>query len=390
MRVGIDASNLRGGGTTTHLIELLRAANPPEFGFHEVFVWAGSAVLNKIEDRHWLRKSPQQLLEQAANPYSDRRHLHRAYWQRFRLRKLAELVKCDVLFVPGGMDNSGFHPIVTMSRNMLPFDSGEASRYGWSLSRLRLWILRRLQTRTFRNADGLIFLTAYARDVVSQVARITGPKTTVIPHGVSQKFSFPPRKQRDLSEYSFSQPFRVLYVSTVDMYKHQWHVAEAIAQLRTAGFPVALDLVGPAYQAGLQRLTKKLNSLGASSNFVQYRGAVPYDVLHNLYKKADLKVFASSCENMPNILLEAMAAGLPIACSKSGPMPEVLGDAGVYFDPESPHEIAEAIETLIRSPQLRARDAAVGFERAQQYSWKRCASETFAFLAECARRYHGR
>jgi glycosyltransferase involved in cell wall biosynthesis len=390
MRVGIDASNLRGGGTTTHLIELLRAANPPEFGFHEVFVWAGSAVLNKIEDRQWLRKSPQQLLEQAANPYSDRRHLQRAYWQRFRLRKLAESVGCDVLFVPGGMDNSGFHPIVTMSRNMLPFDPGEASRYGWSLSRLRLWILRRLQTRTFRNADGLIFLTAYARDVVSQVARITRPKTTVIPHGVSQKFSFPPRKQRDLSEYSFSQPIRVLYVSTVDMYKHQWHVAEAIAQLRTAGFPVALDLVGPAYQAGLQRLTKKLNSLGASSNLVQYRGAVPYDVLHNLYKTADLKVFASSCENMPNILLEAMAAGLPIACSKSGPMPEVLGDAGVYFDPESPHEIAEAIETLVRSPQLRARNAAVGFERSQQYSWKRCASETFAFLAECARRYHGR
>jgi hypothetical protein len=50
--------------------------------------------------------------------------LHRAYWQRFRLPKLAKLAKCDVLFVPGGMDNSGFHPLVTMSRNMLPFDSG--------------------------------------------------------------------------------------------------------------------------------------------------------------------------------------------------------------------------------------------------------------------------
>ena len=386
MRVGIDASNIRAGGTATHLIELLRAADPADSGFHEVLVWAGSAVLNKIEDRQWLRKSPQQLLEQAANPFKDRRHLLRAYWQRFRLRKLAELAKCDVLFVPGGLDSSGFHPIVTMSRNMLPFDFGEAGRYGWSLSRLRLWILRRLQTSTFQRADGLIFLTAYARETVSRTARIKSPMTRVIPHGVSSRFSFPPREQRDLSEYSPGNPFRVLYVSTVNLYKHQWHVVEAIAQLRAAGFPVALDLVGPAFQPGLQKLTKKLNSLDSSSDFVRYRGAVPYDVLHDLYRQADLKVFASSCENMPNILLEAMAAGLPIACSKSGPMPEVLGDAGVYFDPESPDEIAKAIETLIRSPQMRARNAALGYERAQQYSWKRCASETFAFLAECARR----
>jgi glycosyltransferase involved in cell wall biosynthesis len=386
MRVGIDASNLRAGGTATHLIELLRAANPADFGFQEVLVWAGSAVLSRIEDRPWLKKSPQQLLEQAANPFRDRRHLLRAYWQRFRLRKLAESARCDVLFVPGGLDSSGFHPIVTMSRNMLPFDAGEASRYGWSLSRLRLWILRRLQTRTFQHADGLIFLTGYARDTVSRVARIKVPKVRVIPHGVSPRFSFPPREQRDISAYSPAEPFRVLYVSTVNLYKHQWHVVEAIAQLRATGFPVALDLVGPAFQPGLQRLTKKLQSLETSSDFVRYRGAVPYDALHDLYQQADLKVFASSCENMPNILLEAMAAGLPIACSKSGPMPEVLGDAGVYFDPERPEEIAKAIETLIRSPQLRARNAAMGFERAHQYSWTRCASDTFAFLAECARR----
>ena len=386
MRVGIDASNLRGGGgTATHLIELLKAAKPVDHGFDEVFVWAGSAVLSKLEDRAWLRKSPQQLLEQAANPFRDRRQLLRAYWQRFRLRKLAEQARCDVLFVPGGLDTSGFHPLVTMSRNLLPFDFGEARRYGWSPARLRLWILRLLQTRTFRHADGLIFLTEYARAVVSGVAHLNGLRTMVIPHGVSPRFSLPPRVQRDLREYSFSKPFRVLYVSTVNVYKHQWHVVEAIAQLRAAGFPLALDLVGPAYPAGLRRLTQQLQSSNASSDYVQYRGAVPYYVLHHLYGKADLKVFASSCENMPNILLEAMAAGLPIACSRSGPMPEILGDAGVYFDPEKPEEIAKAIETLIRSPELRARNAVMGFERAQQYSWERCASETFAFLAKCAR-----
>src|SRR5262249_3464597 len=95
--------------------------------------------------------------------------------------------------------------------------------------------------------------------------------------------------------------------------------------------------------------------------------------------------FASSCENMPNILLEAMSAGLPIACSKLGPMPEVLGDAGEYFDPENPAEIAVAIEKLVRSPDLRERNAALAVGRSQQLSWERCARETFSFLAECVR-----
>jgi glycosyltransferase involved in cell wall biosynthesis len=388
MRVGIDASNIRAGGTTTHLIELLRAADPPQFGCDEVVVWGGTAVLKRIEERPWLRKITHPLLEQAANPYRDRRHLQRAFWQRFLLRRLLVERKCDVLLVPGGMDNSGFHPLVTMSRNMLVFDRVEAARYGWSLPRLRLWLLQRLQSRTFRRADGMIFLTEYARSVVAPIAGISAAKTTVVPHGVSYKFSFPPRSQRDISEYSTANPYRILYVSTVDMYKHQWHVAQAMVQLRAAGFPVACDLVGPAYPAGMQRLTQKLQELEAPADVVRYVGAVPYDRLHELYAHADMKVFASSCENMPNILLEAMSAGLPIACSRRGPMPEILGDAGVYFDPENPTEICAAITELLRSPELRARNAARGFELSQQYSWQRCAGETFGFLAQCARNYY--
>ena len=80
-------------------------------------------------------------------------------------------------------------------------------------------------------------------------------------------------------------------------------------------------------------------------------GFVPHDDLPSLLAGADLFVFASSCENMPNTLVEAMAIGLPIACSDRGPMPEVLRDGGVYFDPENPESIAAAIETLIRDPE---------------------------------------
>ena len=79
---------------------------------------------------------------------------------------------------------------------------------------------------------------------------------------------------------------------------------------------------------------------------------------------------------MPNILLEAMAAGLPIASSNRGPMPEILGESGVYFDPEQPEQIAAALEELLRDPSLRAHRAQAAYERAATYSWRRCAGET--------------
>jgi glycosyltransferase involved in cell wall biosynthesis len=106
--------------------------------------------------------------------------------------------------------------------------------------------------------------------------------------------------------------------------------------------------------------------------------------LHDIYSAADGAVFASSCESLPNILLEAMASGLPNAASGLGPMPEVLGDAGIYFDPRDPGSIAATLRTLIEDERLRAELVTRGHCRAVQYSWARCASETFSFIREIA------
>jgi len=63
-------------------------------------------------------------------------------------------------------------------------------------------------------------------------------------------------------------------------------------------------------------------------------------------------------------------------------MPEVLADGGVYFDPEDADSIAEAIEQIVQSPALRLAIAQRAKVLSQQYNWKRCADETWAFVAE--------
>lgn len=381
MILGIDASNIRSGGGVTHLSELLQAANPQSFEFFKVIVWSKRSTLDRIPDKHWLEKIHLKIFEKSI--------MHRMLWQRFQLSQMAQKSGCDVLFVPGGSFSGNFSPIVTMSRNLLPFEWKELFRYGVSLFTIKLLLLRYTQSKTFKNANGLIFLTKYAQNAVSKVMLEGNFKNiSVIPHGINQSFLGLPHSQKAISEYTSEYPFRILYVSIIDVYKHQWHVAEAVAKLRQKNFPVELILVGPSLPRALKWLQTTLDRVDPAREFIRYVGPVPHEQLHKQYAQADLCLFASSCENMPNILLEGMASGLPIACSNKGPMPEVLGDAGVYFDPENPEDIAQALVTLIESPELRTRMAKASFQRVQAYSWEQCAKETFEFLANVARDFN--
>jgi glycosyltransferase involved in cell wall biosynthesis len=373
MKLGIDASNLRAGGGVTHLTELLYAADPSVCGFSSIIVWGGRDTLQHLEDRSWLEKCHLPVLDKGL-PF-------RAYWQRFLLSGLARQAGCDVLFAPGGTYAGSFHPAVTMSRNLLPFEWGELKRYGMSMMALKWLVLRLVQSHSFTNVDGMIFLTQYARDTVTTEIGKELENTATIPHGINPRFSFPPRHQRLVGDYEDKKPFRIVYVSAIDWYKHQWNAVEAVAQLRKEGFPVTLDLVGPSYAPALARLTATFKRVDPDGEFAFYSGSVPHAEIHSRYASADLCLFASSCENMPNILLEGMASGLPIACSNRGPMPEILQDAGLYFDPESPSDIANAIRKFIVLPELREEKANLSFALVQQYSWRRCADETFDFLA---------
>jgi glycosyltransferase involved in cell wall biosynthesis len=240
-------------------------------------------------------------------------------------------------------------------------------------------LLRFTQARTFRKANGVVFLSEYAKSAVLKVVPDIRGEMATISHGVNPRFSLRPRIQRSPADFTADRPCRVLYVSSVDVYKHQWHVTRAVAQLRAEGMQIDLDLVGPS-GPGMPRLREELGAVDPQGAFVHYRGEVPYEMLHELYGSADIAVFASSCETFGNILLEAMSAGLPIACADRSALPEVLGEAGVYFDPERPDDIALALRVLIESPSLRAEKAQAAFQRAQCFSWERCAKETFDFL----------
>jgi len=375
--IGIDASNIRGGGGRTHLIELLNAADPVRHNFSEVYVWGSRETLLKLPNYSWLKKR--------WSPALDGNLLSRTFWQKFSLATVARKAGCNILFVPGGSFSLSFQPIVTMSQNTLPFEWRELRRYGISLITLKLLLLRYIQSRSFRLADGVIFLTDYAK---KGVLCVTGPlngHTTMIPHGLNPRFLVSQEVLSARKQPKTCESVRLIYVSIIDQYKHQRHVVEGVAKARAlSGLDLQLDLVGPAYAPALSTLNAAITKHDPKRNWAHYRGAIDYQELHTLYKQAHVGIWASTCETFGLILVETMAAGLPILSSDRGPAREVLGDSGLYFDPEQPDSLCSALLDLLGSEEKMHALANAAHVNARNYSWERCADETFAFIRRVA------
>jgi glycosyltransferase involved in cell wall biosynthesis len=245
-------------------------------------------------------------------------------------------------------------------------------------------MLRQLQVRSFKKADGVIFLTKYARDTISQWLEQVQNLNALIPHGIEPRFAADVNSQLSVENYSLEKPFTFLYVSILMPYKHQIEVARAASLLRGAGCPLRMKFIGMAWGSYGRQFRKILTELDPKNEFLIWDGGVSFDSIHSYYKESNAFVFASSCENLPNILIEAMANGLPIVCSNCGPMPEVLKDAGIYFDPSKPQDIAKAMSVLINNSSLRERIAFLAKKQSLLYSWERCAKDTFEFIEAVA------
>ncbi len=376
--VAIDASRNRSGGAKAHLLGVLEAVDPREHGVAGVHLWSTAELVRALPDRPWLTKhSPAALAGSLPQ---------QLWWQARQLSTELRAAGCDILLSTDAGTVCHHHPNVVMSRDMLSFEGREMYRYPLlSFARTRLELLKHMQVASLRRAEGAVFLTEYAARVIQG---FSGPlaNVRVIPHGVSESFRGVARAQ-DPDEPA--RELRCLYVSNADLYKHQWHVIRAVARLRREGLKVRLALLGGGQGPAQALMEQALAEEDPERRFVDVLGAVPHDQIPRHLAQADLFLFASSCENMPNTLLEGMAAGLPIASSNRGPMPEILQDAGTYFDPEDPASIARALAPLVRDARLRAELAKKALALAARYSWRRCAEETWSFLVEVWRRQRG-
>lgn len=370
MVLGIDATTLGSGGFQRHLVEILRNYGSRNNEFESIKIWGPGIVLKQIPNSVYIEKISHPLLN--GNLFS------RFLWKLLFRDSSFKNENIDVLLDPTGFYTGNFHPYVTMSRNMLIFDRKEQQRFGFSFLRFKFIFLGLIQRKSFNNSDAIIFISEYSMKFISKLVDLRKKKTVIIHHGVSPIFINKPKIQYQIDYYSVANPFKILYVSSFFSYKHQNKVLECIIRLRNKGYPITIQFIG---NVGQKSFSDHLEiKIQMNSDFVFWEKNISLEEIVKYYHASDCFIFASSCENMPNILIEAMASGLPIICSNYNPMPEFLQEAGLYFDPENVDQLESSLQLMIDDFRLRTILSSKSFNIAKNFNWTTCADRTFELL----------
>ena len=373
MRILLNALSARQGGGQTYVSSLLNFF-PVECAA-EIFVLAPDTLLLPTQRDNIKRIPVNWPVENC---------LVRAAWERLCLPRLARQLRADVLFCPGGIIGSRVPKgckTVTTFQNMLAIDLKGRRQFPLGYIRFRLWVLEKVMLRSMIRSDLVIFISEFGREVVNGRANRPIKNVVVIPHGISNSF----RNRLAVGSHRpewLPRGDYLLYVSTIDFYKAQVEVVRAYARLKSLrATSEKLVLAGPeSPDYGLMvRNEIRRNSLDGDVMLV---GNIPYEQMPGLYQHALVNIFASECENCPNILLEALAAGRPVFSSNLPPMTELAGDAAVYFDPKSPEELGEKLASVLTDADQMRTLAVAADERSRLYDWSSAARVTWQAIQQ--------
>ena len=183
----------------------------------------------------------------------------------------------------------------------------------------------------------------------------------------------------------------ILYVGGISPHKNLHTLVTAFASWhkRAAdGANVSLVLVGDyvsdVFHSSYTAIRGLVDSAGLSAS-VHFTGFVPDPDLRHLYSAADALVLPSFYEGFGLPVLEAMACGTAVIASETGALPEVMGDAGVLFDPHSSEALVAALDRVLGDEALRRNLAARGMSRARQFTWHASAHAALAGFAQVVR-----
>ena len=230
---------------------------------------------------------------------------------------------------------------------------------------LRALGMRALVPASARRSHRIIVDAASTRRELASHLGTPEGKVDVVPLAVTPRPAVEPA--RDVRErLGLGGGPMLLSVSAKRPHKNLMRLLDAVALLEDR--PV---LVIPGYRTPHEaELRERAAALGLHAVFPPW---LPAADLEGLYAEAAAFVFPSLAEGFGLPVLEAMARGVPVACSDRSSLPEVAGDAAVLFDPEDPRAIAAAItRTVAEAERLRA----AGRERAAAFTWERTAELT--------------
>ena len=305
-----------------------------------------------------------------------RRPMANLIWQQFAMPRIAARGKYDALFVPAGNRRM---PFWTPCPRIGTFMDLAIRHVPGKYDRIHsIYNLRVLPLLVRRLSLVLTISESTKRDLVEYV-RVPADRIVVTPLAADKDRYFPREGNVDtekiVERYGLRAPY-ILYISRIEHPgKNHVRLIKAFESLKASGgLPHQLVLAGSDW-SGADEVHRAANSSSCKDDIV-FTGFVPTEDLPDLYGAADIFVFPSLFEGFGLPILEAMACGVPVACSSTSSMPEVAGDAAVLFEPTNEKAIEEAIRSLTNDEQLRKEYSRRGLEQSGKFSWKKTATQT--------------
>lgn len=216
------------------------------------------------------------------------------------------------------------------------------------------------------------------KQIINQY-RLNKEKIIVTYEGVEDKFALSAsqfsktEKKKILKKYQIKTPY-LLYVGSVYPHKNINRLVKAV-KISKESLPDLSLVIVCSRNVFWQRLKKTIHSIGVD-DFVNLTGFIPDEHLGVLYQEATGFVFPSLMEGFGLPPLEAMASSCPVISSQATCLPEIYGQAALFFNPLDPQDMAEKIIKMVKNKKLQNQYRARGFKKVKEYSWQKMAKET--------------
>ncbi|OGK22980.1 hypothetical protein A2954_03820 [Candidatus Roizmanbacteria bacterium RIFCSPLOWO2_01_FULL_37_12] len=235
-----------------------------------------------------------------------------------------------------------------------------------------LFQLKNWTKYSVEKAKKIIAVSKTTKKDVVKFYQISEEKIEVIYNGYERKAKSEKSKTKSpLNKY-------ILYVGTLQPRKNINTLIEAFSLFKKNNPEFKLIIVGKKGWL-FDHIFKKVEELNLSK-VVLFKGYVSEEVLSTLYQNAFCFVLPSLYEGFGIPILEAMSFDCPVISSFTSSLPEIGGDACLYFDPKNPGELAEKLSELSNNRKLRSELIKKGKERIKFFSWQKCAADTLKIL----------
>ncbi len=225
-----------------------------------------------------------------------------------------------------------------------------------------------------RRSDRVIVDSQSTREDLMQLLGVAGSRIDVVPLGLGSVRREAPLPEPEVrARFNLGERRVVLGLSAKRPHKNLPALIGALAQLSPEHRPL---LVLPGYATAHETELRELAHAAGVEDDVRFLGWCTGEEIEGLWALAEAFVFPSLYEGFGLPVLEAMARGVPVACSGTSSLPEVAGEAALLFDPRDQRAIAAALTRLLEDPALRERLRTAGLARAREFSWERAARLT--------------